>query len=438
MRHFIQAGLVLIGLSYTGTALAAMPKAMPLPNGISATAGSEGQCFKAGEKDAYLAAIPRVTVAGCSKKVVAPQQSLQAYSRAVSGNDGEVGHGTSNICEFTRRDHFSAYYLDVFLSELLAQIDSGSSAGAKCAAGMIHLWASNKAITKSDRSTASLARHQHATDMTRAWQLAGVSTAYFKSAATQSNLTTAQKNTVNKWLKTLAYDVQDRVVDGCSSGCGRGTNRQYWAAFSILPTGLLTRDAKLIKESERIYLAALSKITRDAKNSYNNGFLPAELKRGKKAQDYHVYALEPLLGMAVLSQAYDCDFTGSNWRREQISYLLRKTMEGRYNPQVFVDAMIKQEGKGTSQQTTSAAHLLFLANQTAPSIYNNVQSFMMTHEPEASTKNKLFLKTYGPTGKEVFGADYKGQDRMGGRFYTLVQRVKQLSGGSCPASIWRD
>jgi hypothetical protein len=192
---------------------------------------------------------------------------------------------------------------------------------------------------------------------------------------------------------------------------GHEANIQYWRAFAILSIGLLNRDKNLLSQSQEVFQTAMSSITDDPNRPEDDyGFLPFELERRSKALHYHGFASEPILGMALVSKMYGCHFLNSHWRLNQISRLLRKTIQGKYQPEVFTNEIERVFGaKGVTQDSSSdSRRLTYLANEINPAISKNVTEFI------ARLANATLSTTYGHD---------KGNPRLGGSYQRLVEAV---------------
>ena len=163
------------------------------------------------------------------------------------------------------------------------------AAWADCVAGLLDHWA--KAGGMTDVQTHS------------AWLLRGARTAAVALAYLQVRDALAaddpRSTRIVAWLATLAADSR-RYIDGNPNAGSSHANHRYWNGLAAAAAGVAAGDRDLLDwgvESARIGLRQV-----DAQ-----GYLPRELARGKRARDYHFYALGPLTMLAEFAATQGID-----------------------------------------------------------------------------------------------------------------------------------
>lgn len=163
-----------------------------------------------------------------------------------------------------------------------------NTAAAACALTWLDAWASAKAMTDLRSKQAHFNLGQ---------ALGGFALAYLQ-IRNAPDLAEDQKQRVEAWLKTLGQQLVE-FMDKNDAASSRN-NHRYWAGLGATAAGLASDDKTLTHwglDSARIGLA---QITPD-------GTLPLEVKRGKRARDYHIFAAEPLITTAELARSQGVD-----------------------------------------------------------------------------------------------------------------------------------
>lgn len=414
------------GAAWAQAAAPEMPPARPpsaaLPAGISAYAATRSQCFARGERQAYNAWLDtqRVALPGCEKGVIPPQHMVQSAPVYKPGSNRVID------CASTRANDFGTGYLDVFLDDLVQAMD-GPEASPACAAAMIELWASAGAMTEVEGS--GPAARQSAMD--RTWTLAGISAAYFSHPAVQDEARAAslpdgqtQDEVIQGWFSTLAGQVSAEM--DMRRETRPENNLQYWSAFALLPTALMTGDAALMEQADGVFVRAVKAVTK-ADDPLGPGFLPEELKRGDKSMNYQTFAAFPLVGMAMMSRAHGCDMLDKDWKRDRLADLVARSVAGSEDPQIFVDAVAASEGKPIPQQTKGmsrrAGDLSYLMRRIDPALGDRLDAAAAVE-----------LGRAGPVLSPDRGAD-ASFDRLGGAFAALADTATALRDVPPPSAL---
>ena len=349
----------------------------------------------------------RIEVAACRNGVLPPMEVVQA-SRVYKEGSNEI-----HDCAAVRRDLWDTHRLDRFLADLIDETDEPEGSDV-CAARMIETWARGGAMTKVGSNG-----YERQSRFAIMWTLGGISAAYFANPGVR---TAARAHGADRmilgWFDGLAQMVRAEI-----KGRREGDNENnifYWQGFSILPTALLLRDPELLRLSRSVFNDAMREVTHGSEDPSRDGFLPRELQRGSKALGYQAYATYPIVGMAILSQSYGCDFLNSRWKRRQLSTLMIRTLEAGFDPEIVSNEIALREPEGPRvkpRKTAGVRHvpdLLYLLNRIDPSIYKRIDKGVATELDRP---------------RPVFAAD-RGEnwsvDRMGGSFSKLADAVEGL------------
>lgn len=380
-------------------ALGAEAQPLPLPEGVPATADGRGQCYLPGEKRQLKAAIDaqRVTLGSCPDPVVPPDATVKSFRVYKKGSNTVVD------CASLRANDASSAYLDIFLKDLVAAMEDG---GTACAGAMVGSWAEAGAMEAiSEEGSPNQAR------LDRTWTFAGISAGYFSHGAVQAAARAAGTDAaVLAWFQDIAGQIAGEIA--LAKAEDRENNTQYWRAFAVLPTALLTGDAALLKAARGVFDRALdASSTRPGRE----GFLPKELKRGDKALHYQIFAARPLVAMALMSEAYGCGFLNGDGPRARLAAILARAVEGESDPGVYEAEIARRSGKDVAQQTArgNSPGLLYLAEAADPGLHDLIVA-QVSRDLGAAPKS---AKEIRPT---------EGQDRLGGAYADFAATVATL------------
>lgn len=174
-----------------------------------------------------------------------------------------------------------------------------NTAAAACALVWLDAWASANAMTDM-RSKQALFNLGQA--------LGGFALAYLQ-IRNAPGLADEPKKRVESWLKILGRDVVE--AKEAAQVVSWRNNHRYWAGLAATAAGIASGDRSLADWGIASARIGLAQITPE-------GTLPLELKRGKRARDYHIYAAEPLVATAELARS-----RGLNLYAEQSGALSR-------------------------------------------------------------------------------------------------------------------
>lgn len=128
----------------------------------------------------------------------------------------------------------------------------------------------------------------------RSWSLASYAIAWLK-VRNAPNLDANEVAAINAWLAHLAEADAAYFSQQFKNGSrSQAQNLAYWAGLAVISGAIAADRQDLFDWAVARYRAGLDSLTPE-------GFLPAELKRGRAARSYHLYAVEPLSSIAQLA-----------------------------------------------------------------------------------------------------------------------------------------
>lgn len=164
---------------------------------------------------------------------------------------------------------------------VLSQSLSRRSGYGHCAVSWLRSWAEGGAYL--GRMSSKQAEAQ------RKWDLAGLSLGYLKIRRYADPL---DRKIIDPWLQTIAdraravYEIPGKIRN----------NHWYWLGLGLGGVGLATDSRRHWSEAHRVMRDASKDISPE-------GFLPLELKRGKRALHYHTFSVMALVTLADLGRA---------------------------------------------------------------------------------------------------------------------------------------
>ncbi len=159
-----------------------------------------------------------------------------------------------------------------------------------------------------------------------------------------------QASRISGWLRTIG----DRVAIYYMQPPGgrmsdRANNHAYWAALSVVATGLASQDGDLFDWGMARFNAALDDIDAD-------GFLALELARAGKALHYHRFSLEPLLLLAHIARANHVEIPPAG--EAALRRLVHRVRLGLDDPRAFAERSARtQDEAGRSRGDWAWAEL---------------------------------------------------------------------------------
>lgn len=169
------------------------------------------------------------------------------------------------------------------VTEYMRKPDPAIRAAAKeCFSMAVAPWAQAGALTQKDASKQG--------EAVRKWFLSALAMNMMKAQA----LTGWQVNEEQRdWLTLLADRVQAHATPR-RQRMDLYNNHDYWSSWAVMAAGLVLDEPARLSWAEQGYWLAIGQIT-----PRNGGVvLPREAARGKRAEEYHAFAITPLILMA--------------------------------------------------------------------------------------------------------------------------------------------
>lgn len=222
---------------------------------------------------------------------------------------------------------------------LLTQIAYAQSndrrASSECVLQNIDRWAAVHSLTDMRSADAILTRDRWVAEIALAT----------RAASRSVPLSEGRKALYSTWFGKLARD----TIDAYSLRVGpksRTNNHRYWAGLSVAAVGYLLDWAELKDWGKASFEIGACQVD-------GSGFLPAELARGERALDYHVYALRPLA--AIVRLASDSGEQLQSKCFEGFRRLDAMTRSALKDPSPFERMAGLRQSVGTREETYSAA-----------------------------------------------------------------------------------
>jgi hypothetical protein len=340
-----------------------------LPKGVPETATSQAACFLPGEIEKREATLPRTTLKHCATPVVTPPVMIEGAGPYKPGNY------TRFDCAWARKNRFSQLAINKAVAELVSSADAARNAAASdkavlCLANTYSLWAKRNALSRVP--TVSNEQPHHV----RAWTMGTLGAVYMKRPQIRAAVESAgQGPAVRSWFSQRGAEITSFVRTDSARN-----NLYYWKGFALTAIGGVTQNASFVAAGHSAFLTAMRHIDVRSSDGRDRGWLPEELERREKAQSYHAYAAEPLLGTLALSNALGCNFfdirtTSSASRANQLRFaaLLRKTIQGERRANVFE----QKTGRPQDSLRDLRGHLVLLGNNAqSRRIWNDIESYL--------------------------------------------------------------
>ena len=156
-------------------------------------------------------------------------------------------------------------------------------ARADCVLGNLDNWAASMSLSKMRSTDAYLSRDRWIAEIVLA----------LRAASRVRPVSPEREAAYRTWLSAIARDTIEAYTLRLGAK-SRANNHRYWAGLSVAATGFYLKDSTFKDWGKRSFEIGACQVD-------ERGFLPAELSRGKKALEYHVYALRPLAAIARLA-----------------------------------------------------------------------------------------------------------------------------------------
>jgi len=203
---------------------------------------------------------------------------------------------------------------------------TGSLTAARCAVAHMEANARGHALTGKMSSNQAY--------YVQGWVLGGEAIAYLK-VRDSGVVTPEQKAVILPWLKAVSRQARQYYDEKAEQHPDSLNNHYYWAGVELAAVGIATNDRSDFNwgiKSARVGIAAVRP----------DGTLPNEMRRGKRALHYHLYAAGPLVMLAELGMPNAIDLYAE--RGGALKHLVRVAIDGMIDPSPFEKATgIRQE-----------------------------------------------------------------------------------------------
>lgn len=292
---------------------------------------STGNGFGSGTPDAETEQVPLCVSIPAPPATLQTQSKYKADDRSKSSIDDDALEARDRTVQPIRNS--------IRLLTNIAYAGSNSSlvaqARAECVLHNVDRWASAKALTDMRTVDAYLSRDRWVAEIALA----------VRSASKRVELSSERKALYSTWFSTLARD----TMEAYSFRLGpksKTNNHRYWAGLSVAAVGFLLDNADFKTWGKTSFEIGACQVD-------DRGFLPAELARGEKALDYHVYALRPLA--AIIKLASDNGEPLQSKCLDRFKRLTAMTREALQDPTEFERVAGQRQSTISSETSYSAA-----------------------------------------------------------------------------------
>lgn len=203
---------------------------------------------------------------------------------------------------------------------------TGSLAAARCV--VEHLEANARGHALTGKMSSNQAYY------VQGWVLGGEAIAYLK-VRDSGVLSPAQRTEIIAWMQQVSRQTRGYYDEKEARDPASQNNHYYWAALELAAVGIAADDRKDLKWAMSVARQGVAAIRPD-------GTLPNEMRRGKRALHYHLYAAAPLVTLAELGLPNGVDLYSAN--SGALKHLVHVSIQGMIDPSLFEKATgIKQE-----------------------------------------------------------------------------------------------
>jgi poly(beta-D-mannuronate) lyase len=196
---------------------------------------------------------------------------------------------------------------------------SGSTVMSDCIINQLSAWANAHALLG--------AATNHTGRSIRKWSLGSLTGAWMRlkwSSSAPLNAYPQQAQRIEAWFGEVADLV--KVEWPASTPLDKLNNHYYWAAWAMMATAVVTNRQDLFDSSTAIFKIFTTQV--DAE-----GYLPNELARATRADQYHAYSMLPLSMIAAYAIANGVRFeTEANGAYGRFA---NKVKQGLEDPKIF-------------------------------------------------------------------------------------------------------
>ena len=185
---------------------------------------------------------------------------------------------------------------DVVVAAADAFRSTGSADASRCVLDHLEDLARDKALTGKMSSSQAY--------FVQGWVAGAAAIAYLKVDG-NSRATAAQRDLILPWLQKQADLTRGFYDQRTRSSHTDAQNHFYWAAIQLAATGIAANDRRDFDWAMQRAKDGIAAIQPD-------GTLAEEMRRGKRALHYHLYAASPLVMLAELGLPNDVDLYSEN------------------------------------------------------------------------------------------------------------------------------
>ena len=194
---------------------------------------------------------------------------------------------------------------------------TGSEQAAACVIHHLEIEARNHALTGKMSSSQAY--------FVQGWVAGAAAIAYLKVDGAKRS-TPAQRALILPWLQRNADLTRGFYTQRARESGTGAQNHFYWAAIQLAATAIATNDRAEFDWAMDRAKAGIAAIQPD-------GTLPEEMRRGKRALHYHLYAASPLVMLAELGLPNGVDLYSENGGA--LKKLVKISTEGLIDPSLF-------------------------------------------------------------------------------------------------------
>lgn len=215
---------------------------------------------------------------------------------------------------------------DVVVAAADAFRKSGSLSAARCVVQHIETEARARSLTGKMSSRQAY--------YVQGWVLGAQAIAYLKVRGS-GVVSKDQEELILPWLKDVASQAREFYDEKEKQDAGSQNNHLYWAAVELGAVGIAANDPGDFDWAMKAAREGIGAIQED-------GTLPQEMRRGKRALHYHLYAAAPLVMLAEFGEANGIDLYAE--RDGALKRLVQVATAGLRDPSFFAkQAGIAQE-----------------------------------------------------------------------------------------------
>ncbi|MBB2820004.1 UNVERIFIED_ORG: hypothetical protein GGD59_003267 [Rhizobium esperanzae] len=210
-----------------------------------------------------------------------------------------------------------------------------AKARAECVLQNVDRWASSQSLTEMRSSDAYLSRDRWVAEIALAVQ----------AATRVVNLSETRRSTYGVWFGKLARDTMEAYTLRLGPK-SKTNNHRYWAGLSVAAIGFLVDEPEFKSWGKTSFEIGACQVD-------ENGILPAELARGNRALDYHIYALRPLAAIAKIAAEHGEPLHSKCF--DGFKRLASMTHEALENPDQFEKIAGLRQAPSSQESSYSAA-----------------------------------------------------------------------------------